>query len=249
MRSGSWLVTRHARRRRLLEQPLDDLGGFDELLEVVQHEERRARTEPPGHRLVERAAVAVDRERRRNRRNQRAGLPHARERHQPRPTLEGREQPLRGGDGQACLARASQAEDRDQALVSDQRATQRRELLLATDEPPGIRGQVRRSHQLGAQRREAAVRRRVVRQLPEPLGRGEVLEPMLAQLGELEPLPEQRPRRVGDQDLTAVTGGGHAHRELDLQPAISPRAAMHEACMDADAHAELANRRRPFMFL
>jgi hypothetical protein len=69
-----------ARPRRLLEQLLDGGGGFDELFEVVEQEERRARTQPRGDDLAERAAVAlVDPQRRRDRRKQPARVSHARE--------------------------------------------------------------------------------------------------------------------------------------------------------------------------
>ena len=174
----------HAGPRRLLEERGEGGRGVDELLEVVEHQQRRAGAQAPRHGLLGRAGVG-DAQRRGDRRDQRAGVADAGKRHQPDTALEGRQQALGRGHGQPRLARATQPDDRDQPLLAGQHVPERGELGLTTDEPPGIGGEVRRAHRLGPQRREVARTPVVVYQQPEALGRREVLEPMLTEVDQL----------------------------------------------------------------
>ena len=122
------------------------------------------------------------------------------------------------------------------------RATQRVDLLLAADEPPRIR----REGSSVAPARSAAAGSRWTAPRRAPAARaapasGKSLSRCSPRSISVKARPQQRLRRIGDEDLAAVTGGRHARGEMDLQPAVSPCVAVNEAGVHAHAHAELAD--------
>lgn len=73
-------------------------------------------------------------------------------------------------------------------------------------------------------------------ELKESLCLDQVLEPVLAEVIELEVGVEQHPRRLGEHDLTAVRGSGNAGRAVNVDPHIAFVGHDRLAGVDADAH-------------
>ena len=170
---------------------------------------------------------------------------HAGERHEPDAALEHRKEAFGGGGGQPRLTGAAKAEDGDEPLRAGELVPQQVEFGLATYKTARVGGKIRRPDRLGPQRREVAWTAVVVHQQPEPLGRREVLQPMLTDVHQFEARAEQRTRGGGDDDLAAVSGGRHARREMHLQAAIAGRGATDEARVDTHPHAQLPDRLGP----
>ena len=141
------------------------------------------------------------------------------------------------------LARAAGAGQREQAGAVQQ-VIDLHDLGRSADEGRSQRGQVRSPRIQRTQCREVGVEP-VDRQIVQMLRAIEVLEPVDAQVAERHALRErvrqERPRRFGDHDLTAVTRGSDACCMIDVDPDVivatqDPVAAVH-AHPDADLAA------------
>ena len=98
------------------------------------------------------------------------------------------------------------------------------QLCFATDERGRRGGQVAPPRIERADGREVA-RETVDLELPDPLGRRQVLEPVLGQVANgqtvRERLRDERPGRVREEDLTAVPGSRDPGRPMDVHPNVA----------------------------
>ena len=130
------------------------------------------------------------------------GVAQRSERHPPDPVREGVGGLCRGLQGEPGLPRPAGPGQGEQAgVLAGEEREHLGELALPAEEGGGRDGQVRPVERL--ERRELAVS-----ELVDPLRRREVLEPVLAQVRELD--LDELSRRGGDEHLAAVPGGGDA---------------------------------------
>ncbi len=123
---------------------------------------------------------------------------------------------------QSCLAGAAGTRERDQSMLADEPGDLRQLPL-----PPDERG--RRERQIvgpGVQRsdrRELGLESLDV-ELPDPFGRGQVLEPMLGQVAKAHALGQILSHEdacgIGQQDLPAVSGGRDPGGTVDVDPDV-----------------------------
>src|SRR3954466_2039298 len=83
--------------------------------------------------------------------------------------------------------------------------------------------------------------------MEQPPRHGEVLEPVQPQIVTVEAVAEQCVRRLAHEDLTAVRRIADARRAMDLYPEGMLAAALERPGVQAHAHADLADLRRPAM--
>ena len=119
-----------------------------------------------------------------------------------------------GLERQAGLPGAAGAGQREEPRAAGDPREHRLELLLPADEGARRPREVRARERL--ERREGAVA-----QLEERDRRGDVLQPVLAELEER--LGDEGGGRRGDEDLPAVAGGGDARGDVDVLAPRSPR--------------------------
>ena len=145
---------------------------------------------------------------------------------------------LQGEAGLAHASRAGQGQQRGggQALLHVG------ELLASADEARELVGQVVR------ERLERPDRRKFVgkagrEHLVEPDRSGEVLEPMVAELAEADRLGKCRPdegaRRIGEEDLPAMTGGADARGAVDVDADVARHGAHRLTAVQAHADPDL----------
>ena len=95
-----------------------------------------------------------------------------------------------------------------------EQAEQIAQLSLAPEQRNRLDGQLRLAQ--AAQRREL-----VTAELEEPERRPEVLQPVVAEVAEIEVTVEQRARRLRDDDLTAVAGRTDPGRAVDVHAHVT----------------------------
>ena len=139
----------------------------------------------------------------------------------------------RGGcfEREPCLAGAARAREGDRRAPCSMRASDLLELGLAAEEGARRTGQVRVRDRL--QRREGALP-----ELVEGDGLGDVLEPVLAELGELE--LDELGSRMREHDLAAVGRAHHSRGEVDVHAHVLGRVEGGLAGVDADADRDRA---------
>ncbi len=194
---------------RALREQADQLGrDVDHLLDVVEQQQHAAVADVAGQVVGEAQHV-------RRLAEHQAGVAHRGERHpvDPAPVLVGdgcdRLQPEPGLAGPAGAGEREQPD-----VVAPQQVEDLGELGVPADERRGRHGQVGPVQAL--QRREV-----VVAELVDPLGSGQVLEPVLAEVAQRRDVRqpvrcEQRRGRGGDQHLPAVPAGRDPRRAVDV---------------------------------
>ena len=196
----------HRQPGRRAEEVGDDRRAGDDLLEVVQHEQRGAVAEVLLDAVDRRPLRGEQADRRGDRRRDEVGSRHRRERHEPGAVREARRRsrPPRRATAASCRCRRGPSAS---AGASGRGASPRRRPRLAPDERGELRRQVVGRQVERLERRERRPRGRRV-DLVQPLRPGEVLEPVLAEVAQGEPAGSspatERARRVGDDDLAAV---------------------------------------------
>ena len=227
--------------RRNGEQVSDDVGGGDDLLEVVEDEQQLAcahvGSQPIGRgpeRPVQEADAAGDLG------ADLAGLADGLEVDEAGAIDEVARMAPGQLEGQRRLARAAWAGQSQQPRLTEQ-LVEGLELVLAPDEGrQSLREPVRRLH-AAAQRREVAGQAGHV-ELEEALGLGQVLEPVGAQVAQAPPthrvIADEGARGVRDDDLTAPAGGGDAGSPIDLEAAVVVADPVCGSAVDADAGLE-----------
>jgi hypothetical protein len=133
------------------------------------------------------------------------------------------------------LPRAAGAGEADKARAASDTVENLLELPLAADEGARRAGQVRVRDRL--KRREGAPS-----ELEDPHGHGDVLQAVLAEIGEREARVEKIPGRLGDDDLTAVSGGCDAGGEVDVVADVALLG--YERCPRVQADPDLDRSRR-----
>ena len=158
-------------------------GGFQHLLEVVQHQQKPFVLEVVLHALDERLVPALPHvERLRDGRDDQRGVGEGGERHEEDAVLELIQEISRRLQRQAGLARAPRTgEGKEAHLGSHKPPSDLLHLPLASDERGGLHGQVVRAALERPQRREIGgqIRRQ---ELEDALGAGEVLQAVFPQI-------------------------------------------------------------------
>ena len=197
---------------------------LDHLLEVVEHEQHLLRADVAGE-LLARA------ERRADRRANARRIAHRLQRHPPNAVLEIVHDLGGGLHGEPRLPRAARAGQRQQARRGCAEEREHlAELLLATDERRRLHRQVRLVERF--ERRELAVA-----ELVEPLGRRQVLEPVLAEVAQAVGA-RRAPRRLRDEHLAAVPDRRDPRRAVDVDPDVALVGHERLARVHAHAHAD-----------
>ncbi len=137
---------------------------------------------------------------------------------------------------EAGLADAARPGDRHRSGTVEERLQDVGELLLPPDEGIGGEREVRAVETL--QRRES-----LLAELVDALGRGDVLEAMLAQID--EPVePDKRGRRGGDEHLSAVADCGDARSAMHVVSDVALIGDERRPGVETDAHVDRAGRQR-----
>ena len=206
-------------------------GAVDEMLEVVEHEQRRPLAEVVEQLLLRREAAvgAVHRELDRlgNRRRQELRRRHRDERdevHAVRVALD----PARGGlERESRLARPARPDEREQAAVGIlEQPVDLVELRRAADERRARGRQVLHARLDRLQQREVA-REPVDLELVDALRRAQILEAVHAEVADVR--VDERTGRLRQEHLPAVADGGDpralVHVEADVSLLGQPRLA------------------------
>ncbi len=201
--SGSLLVTRTSRRGQAASTSPSEAPAADDLLEVVEDEEHALRR---GCALRQRSLGAEHLGRGRE---HELGIPKRRQLHPPDAVGVGRGRLARSLRGQARLAAAAGARERQEPNV------------VAAEEADDV-GQLRRTaDERGRGNREVRLVERLERrelglaELVDPFRRREILEPVVTEVGELGRRGESR-RRRRDEHLAAVPGRCDPCRAVDV---------------------------------
>ena len=236
---------RHAGRLR------HDLGekrrAFDEVLEVVENQERRPPVQEvqkllPGREATE-LHVDPELERCCHRRGQEVGRGHRGERDEVDPVLIAIEPARSRLQGEARLAGASGADEGEEAAGRVVEAPFDRGQLLRPADEGGPRG-----GEVGAAGLERPQRREIGRQaldleLEDPLGGAEVLEPVRPEVAGAH--LNERPRGLRQEDLAPVADGGDARRPVDVDADVAVRGRSRLAGVEPHPDPDGAAGQRP----
>ena len=240
------------RRRQQLDLrcALDDLPqqvrAVDEMLEVVEHEQRRPLAQVVEELFLRREAAvgAVHRELDRlgNRRRQELRRRHRDERdevHAVRVALD----PARGGlERESRLARPARPDEREQAAVGIlEQPVDLVELRRAADERRAWGRQVLHARLDRLQQREVA-REPVDLELVDALRRAEILEAVHAQVADIR--VDERARRLGEEHLPSMADGGDARALVHVDPDVSLLRQPRLTRVQPHAHPDRAVRER-----
>ena len=239
------------RRQQLdLRRALDDLPqqvrAVDKVLEVVEHEQRRALAQIVEELFLRREAAvgAVHRELDRlgNRRRQELRRRHrdeGNEVHAVRVALD----PARGGlERESRLARPARPDEREQAAVGIlEQPVDLVELRRAADERRAWGGQVLHARLDRLQQREVA-REPVDLELVDALRRAEILEAVHAQVADTG--VDERARRLGEEHLPSMADGGDARALVHVDPDVSLLRQPRLTRVQPHAHPDRAVRER-----
>ena len=252
-----WTFEPLPRRRQELDVrgALDHLaqkpGALDEMLEVVEHEQRRALAEVVEQLLLRREAAvrAVDGELDRlgegGREEVRRG--DGGERDEVDAVRVAVDAASGGLEGEPGLARPARPDEREQAASGVlQQPVDRFELRRPADERRSRQREVLHPRLDRLQQRELA-RQALDLELVDALGRAQILEPVRAQVADLG--VDERASRLRKQHLAAVADGGDAralvHVEADVSLLGQPRLAGVEPHPHADRPVGQARAGRP----
>ncbi len=175
--------------RRGREQLAERGCRLDEVLEVVEDEQQPLLGEEVLEALSDRGRAALpESERLRDRGQDERGIGDRRQRDEEHALGEVLDELGGSLQREPGLARAARPGERQQThVLPPQSLGDRSQLALAPDQRCGLDGQVRRPVLERAQRREL-VRQPVDHELREPLRPGQVLEPMLAEVAQRNPV-------------------------------------------------------------
>ena len=195
----------HVRARA--EQESEVASSRDDLLEVVDHQQRRGVPE-----VVSQIAVGLDRLG--DRRSDECRIPDRRQVDEPDAVREAIGHFGRRREREPRLPNAAGTRDRDKPGTVLEHVTDIEHLLLPSHE------RVRRNREVGSE--EALQRRETLSvELKDALRSREVLEAVLAKIDELEVLIEECSGRRREHDLAAVRGRGDAGSPVNVVPDIS----------------------------
>jgi hypothetical protein len=203
---------------------LDAQGGVQHVLEVVEDQKGPAILEVLLEALEHRRPRIPDQlEGHRDLRQDHLRVGDRREIDEPHPVLERGEPSVRHLERETGLPGAAGPGQREQpGLV--QEGLDLSDRLLSSDEPAHLRRQVVGP---GVQRAQWRERRgeSLDGELEQPFRVGEVLQPVLAEVGDLHTVgecpPDQRLRRSGDEDLSSVPGIADAGGPMDVDAHVS----------------------------
>ena len=201
--------------RKLRDHPRH-LG--EQLLEIVEHEQQPPRAQVvPEQVSIRPAAPLAQAERLRDPSHDEIHVRNRREPHEP----DAVDVVLRHFGGglhhQTCLAAAAGAGERDDRdIFAAEQLEQVLDLALAADELRRRDRQVRLVQRLER-------RKRVRAELVQPLRLGQVFQSVLTEVAHEHPLVEQRPRRLAQQHLAAVSSGHHPRRAVHVEPDVLGR--------------------------
>jgi hypothetical protein len=222
------------------QQDRDERRGVDDLLEVVEHEQRVELGEVSTDALGDRSLRAlVDAERSGDRGGHVRRIVDRIERDQPGSIGCPLGKAAGELDGQARLADPAGSHDREQPPRGEQPACGL-EVGLAAQEGGQAGRQVALPGETGSERREVHWQAGNI-QLVEPLGKRNVLQGVAAEVpdrhagGELR--RHQRPRGIGQHDLATVPDGGDPRRPVHVEAAVVVAGEVGLAAVEAHPHA------------
>ena len=234
-----------AQLRAALEQPGDRRASGQDLLEVVEDEQRGPAAEPRLDLRGELAGVVAEVERPCDRRQHARRIRDRREGDQERAAGQVVEQPPRDRQREARLAHAARADERHEARPVRKQRVQAVQVDVAPDERREFLGQVRRPRRGRAQRREVRRTATVVDDVEQPLRAREVLQPVLPEVLDLRVVAQQRAGRSGDEHLPAGRGGADARGAVDLDRHVAELVPLDVPRVRAHPHAQRAHTVRP----
>ena len=210
--------------RGALDHLAQKSGALDEMLEVVEHEQRRALAEVVEQLVLRREAAVravegeLDRLGEGGREEVRRG--DGRERDEVDAVRVAVDAARGGLEGEPGLARAARPDEREQAALGIlQQPVDRFELRRPADERRSWQREVLHPRLERLQQRELA-RQAVDLELVDALGRAQVLEPVRAEVAGL--VVDQRASRLRQQHLPAVADGGDARALVHVDRRRSP---------------------------
>ena len=221
------------------QQVGDDRGARDDLLEVVEHQQRGAVLEVVLHAIDGRPLRGEQPDGRGDRRRHEVRIGHRRERHEPRAVGVPVDAVARERQRQPRLARAAGAGERQQPRPVQQR---HRAVDLG---PPDERRQLGRQvvgREIERLERGKRGLQTVGLDLVQPLRAREVLEPVLAEVEQGDPgadLARDDARRIREDDLAAVGRRRDARRAVHLDAHVVARDDQDLAGVDAHAHPDV----------
>ena len=228
----------HAQVWSAFEQLGDGGTAGQELLEVVEHEQRAPLAQPRREAGRQFAAAVCELERAGDGGQDAGGVADRRERDHERAAGQIVEQPAREREREARLARPARADQGHEPDPVPQQRLEMVELAFAAHERREVRGQVRRPRLSRVQRAELGGVAPVAHHVKEPLRAGEVLEPVLPEVLDLRVVVQQGARRGRDQDLAAVGGRPHPRGAVHLQTDVAELCALDVSGVHAHAYAQ-----------
>ena len=220
---------------------LDHLGGgIEDVLAVVEDDQEPAADERLGDAVRHaEAGLGGDAQRGRDRIGHGRGIADRSQLHQPDPV---RELVRQGGGDLKCEAGLADATDAGQGHepVRVHQLGQLRHLELAPDEARGLRREVARRRVERAERGEVGVA-----DLPEVLGRAQVLQAMGSEVAEAVS-GDQPSDHVRHDDLSAVAGGHQPGGAIQSRPEVVSRTLLCLACVQSHPCAQLDGLRPRF---
>ena len=235
----------HAQVPSAFEQLGDGRTAGQDLLEVVEHEQRPPLAQPRREAGRQLAGVVSELERAGDGGQDAGGIADRRERDHERAAGQIVEQPAREGQREAGLTRPARADQRHEPDPVPEQRLEVVEFALAAHERREVLGQVRRPRLGRVQRAELGGVAPVAHHVKEPLRAGEVLEPVLPEVLDLGLVAQQGARRGRDQDLATVGGRPHPRGAVHLQTDVAKLCALDVSGVHAHAHAQRLDSARP----
>ena len=212
---------------------------LEQVLEVVEHEQRLLVVQELGQHVCERLRAGFgDAEGLRHRRQHELSVRYPDEPDHENAVGELLDQLRAGLEREPRLPRPGGPGQRDQPhLLLAHQARDRRELVLAPDQRRRLNGQVRRPTLQRSQRRERR-RHALGDKLVQPLRLREILEPVQAEVTDLELLTDELPCGLREEHLPAVAGGADAGAAGDVETDVARLGDPRLAGVDADPNPE-----------
>jgi hypothetical protein len=220
----------HRNPRGDSEQPGELRSHPDDCFQVVEHEQDLAACEVLGE-------VAAHAERAGDRRYDERGIADNREIDEPHAVREVPDELGPELESEPRLSDPARARQGDEPRSAAHEPENVGELLLAADQGLELKRQVRVVQALERWKGGST-------DLVQPDRLAEILEPVLAEIAEVDRRVEQVPRRLREENLTAVRDGGDPRRAHDVDPDVAVTGEPRLAGVDPDPDPERGRRER-----
>ena len=234
--------------RKLVKQRRKHWRDREQVLQVIEHQQRRtALSQPPHHSIPRRSRdITIGADRCRHRREHVIWRSHAGKPHHPYPTGMVVEQPARRHERQSRLADpASPGQTHQPISLLKQRAPHPAQLVLTAQQLRRPGRQVRRTHPLRPRRRKSLRAAPVDHRTEQGLGRRKVLESMQPERLSLDHLARECTRLAGQKQLPTMRRRRNPRRSVHLQTHITRAPTLHIPDMQPHPNPQLTNLLRP----